>query len=91
MNEQLDIAFKAGDKVYCPKIGGSIYTLTNYDRKFLAIYFIPTANNCYLFSKHGYDCSSYNRDYISIFHVTQENYELLSKLQPNTVFELPEE
>lgn len=83
--------FQSGDKVYCPKIGGGIYTLKNYDRKLLAIYFIPTANNCYLFNKQGYDLSSYNRNFESIFYATKENYELLSKLHPNTIFEPPQE
>lgn len=78
------VKFKDGDLVYCPDIDNRVHTLESYDKN-LAIYY-NRRDNCEVFYFDGTSRKSYAP---RIFHATQENYELLSKLYPNIAFEPP--
>ena len=77
--------FGQGDRVYCPIVGGGIYTLDfeHYDHK-VAFAFDGV---CYQFDMRGRLRSGDHAP--SIVHATQDNYELLSKLYPSVCFERP--
>ena len=69
--------FKVGDKVYCPILGNKIFTLT---QSLSSTYPLSISFRGYveIFDEYGkYKLSDLNN---TLFHVTKENQELLSKL-----------
>jgi hypothetical protein len=75
--------FKAGDKVYFPRQDGNIYTLVSTDSKEYPLFIDQVSTSFTMCGKFA------TRDENpSIFHVTDENSVLLSKLY-NTQFEKP--
>ena len=69
--------FKVGDKVYCPMISNKIFTLTKSPNRLYPL--------CISFPEYGGIFDEYGKYNISdlnntLFHVTKENQELLSKL-----------
>ena len=76
--------FKVGDAVYCPILGNKIFTLTKNSTKSskriypLRISFPEYGEYGEIFDEYGkYNLNDLNN---SLFHVTKENQELLSKL-----------
>ncbi len=78
--------FKVGDKVYCPAFfGGAVNVLLEPNDTNYALSILNGSTRD--FTREGkYDHLSKAS---SIFHATQENYELLSKLYPQIAFEEP--
>ncbi|MDP8184363.1 hypothetical protein [Phocoenobacter skyensis] len=81
--------FKAGDNVYCPKLGGNIFTLKDAAKFNAAPYslFIQLDDGRVRFTAHGQaneaDCVP------SLFHATPENHQRLSDLHSDIEFEKP--
>lgn len=73
--------FKVGDRVYCPIYSEKIFDIANGEFGFLMIKKIGL-----YFNKHGVIMRS---SHACVFHATQENHDLLSKLYPNVKFEKP--
>lgn len=75
-----EVEFKVGDLVYCPAINNKISKITK------------ESEESYIFLSNAgwFKNTGLNQNGMPvIFHATQENYELLSKLYPNVTFEPP--
>lgn len=84
------IEFKAGDLVYYPEQSDEIHKLHKRNEFSAGVYFLTIVHN----HIRGANFTDDGRRFLSdvgqrIFHATQENYELLSKLYPNVEFEPP--
>lgn len=77
-----EVKFKVGDLVYCPEVSHKILKIDTIE--YDCIYFEVGEFGLKIFT---------NDDFLIwenwIFHATQENYELLSKIYPNVTFEPP--
>ena len=72
--------FKAGDKVYHPLVSQDIRILTKLPGQSENLLVAKEdEDNIYIFDEYGCEYRELHR-YKSIFHATEENYELLSKL-----------
>jgi len=79
--------FEAGQKAYCPWLNvGRLVLLESNHTDYL---FAETAKGKQYFNKDGTSIDVTSPAQPDLFHATQENYELLSKLMPWVNFEQP--
>lgn len=81
--------FKAGDKVYCPRLGTKVYTLEGTVSVFAGYPFpvrITIDDKNYTYTKEG--ISFIGNECSDLFHATEENKVLLDQLY-GTAFEEP--
>lgn len=79
--------FEAGQKAYCPWLNvGRLVLLESNHTDYL---FAETAKGKQYFNKDGTSVDVTSPAQPDLFHATQENYELLSKLMPWVNFEQP--
>lgn len=80
-------SFKAGQKAYCPWLNeGKLVLLCSYDENRI---FADTLKGKQVFNKDGTSIEVRRPAQPDLFHATQENYELLSKLMPWVDYEAP--
>lgn len=83
--------FKAGDKVYCPRLGSKIFTVRQekdyhgMDNLRVGVVGGRIVN----FDSSGIANPLLCKGQQVVTHATTESYEMLSKLYPNTEFEAP--
>lgn len=83
--------FKVGDKVYCLRLGNKIFTVHqkkdchDMDNLWVGIVGGRSVN----FDNSGISHDLLRKGQQVVTHATTENYEMLSKLYPNTEFEAP--
>ena len=83
-----DVKFKNADKVYYPTMTSRICTLVYSDEyEHLQLEIMQNNESLNVVNAEGKAYRCHNTP--SIFHATQENYELLSKLYPAVEFEPP--